>query len=258
MLAVPRPDSYRLSVWLDEHDCRVYYRRGDSAGSYRQATEVKVNDRDVSGIQFQLTDGLCSMRISGRLLDASGVPIPGASVWAQSDDGGHGSAGTDSDGEFAIAVSEPGRYRVSARIDGCSIRYRRGGVTGNWDQATWVPVADKGVSGLTMQLTEGMCERRMSGRLLNPDGSPHANQWVRACGSEGCGGATSGADGSFAFAVPARGTYRLETDFGDCRIHHGLSGPTEHRNSVRQIRVSNADVTGIEFRLPEDPSGFCN
>ena len=217
-----------------------------------------MNDRDVSGVQFQLIDGLCSTKISGRLLDANGVPILGASVWASSDDGGHGSAGTDSDGEWSIAVSEPGRYRVSARIDGCSIRYRSGGVTGNWDQATRVPVADKGVSGLTMQLTEGMCERRMSGRLLNPDGSPHANQWVRACGSEGCGGATSGADGSFAFAVPASGTYRLETGFGDCRIRHGSSGPTEHWNNAKQISVSNADVTGIEFRLPEDPAGFCN
>lgn len=257
-IAVPRPDSYRLSVWLDKHDCRVYYRRGDSAGGRNQATEVKVSDRDVTGVQFQLTDGLCSMRISGRLLDASGVPIPGASVWAQSDDGGHGSPGTDSNGEFAIAVSEPGRYRVSARIDGCSIHYRLGGVTGDWNQATWERVADKGVSGLTMQLAEGMCERRMSGRLLNPDGSPHANQWVRACGSEGCGGATSGADGSFWFAVPASGSYRLETDFGDCRIHRGTSGPTTNWRSARQVRVSNADVTGIEFRLPEDPSGFCN
>ena len=256
-ITVPDSDTYRLSVWLDEHDCRVYYRRGESPGTRQQATAVNVNDRDVTGVRFQLTDGLCSTKIAGRLLDSTGEPISDAQVWIRSDDGVSGSR-TDSDGMFSIAVLQAGGYRVGARIDGCSIFHRRGGVTGEWDQATEVRVSNDDIAGLRLQLAEGMCERRISGRLLNPDGSPHANQWVRACGSEGCGGATSGADGSFAFAVPASGTYRLETGFGDCRIRHGSSGPTEHWNSAKQITVSNADVTGIEFRLPEDPSSFCN
>ena len=257
-IAVPLPDSYRLSMWLDEHDCRVYYRHGAPAGSWNQATQVNIENRDVSGLQFQLIDGLCSLRITGWLLDANGDPIPDVSVWANSDDGAHGSAGTDSDGGFSVAISEPGRFRVGARINGCTIFHRRGGVTGIWDQATLVRVSSKDVSEITLQLAEGMCERRISGRLLNPDGSPHANQWVRASGRQGSGGAHSGADGSFAFTVPASGAYLLETDFADCRIRHGTRGPTEHWNSARQIRVSNADVTGIEFRLPEDPSTFCD
>ena len=257
-IAVPLPDSYRLSMWLDEHDCRVYYRHGAPAGSWNQATQVNIENRDVSGLQFQLIDGLCSLRITGRLLDANGDPIPDVSVWANSDDGAHGSAGTDSDGGFSVAISEPGRFRVGARINGCTIFHRRGGVTGIWDQATLVRVSSKDVSEITLQLAEGMCERRISGRLLNPDGSPHANQWVRASGRQGSAGAHSGADGSFAFTVPASGAYLLETDFADCRIRHGTRGPTEHWNSARQLRVSNADVTGIEFRLPEDPSTFCD
>ena len=257
-IAVPLPDLYRLSIWLDEHDCRVYYRRGDPAGSWNQATQVNIEDRDVSGLKFQLVDGLCSLKITGQLLDANGVPIPDVSVWANSDDGGHGSAGTDSDGGFSVAISEPGRFRVAARIDGCTVFHRRGGVTSMWDRATLVRVSSKDVSDVTLQLADGMCERRISGRLLNPDGSPHANQWVRASGRQGSGGAHSGADGSFAFAVPASGTYLLETDFAECRIRHSNRGPTEHWNSARQIRVSNADVTGIEFRLPEDPASFCD
>ena len=257
-IAVPLPDSYRLSVWLDEHDCRVYYRRDDSAGSWHQATQVSIEDRDVSGLQFQLIDGLCSLKIMGRLLDANGVPIPDVSVWADSDDGAHGSAGTDSDGGFSVAISEPGRFRVGARINGCTIYHRRGGVTSMWDRATLVQVSSKNVTDITLQLAEGMCERRISGRLLNPDGSPHANQWVRASGRQGSGGARSGADGSFAFAVPASGTYGMSTDFGDCQIRQGSRGPTTNWRSAAQIRVTNADVAGIEFRLPEDPSTFCD
>ena len=257
-IAVPLPDLYRLSIWLDEHDCRVYYRRGDPAGSWNQATQANIEDRDVSGLKFQLVDGLCSLKITGQLLDSNGVPIPDVSVWANSDDGGHGSAGTDSDGRFSVAISEPGRFRVAARIDGCTVFHRRGGVTSLWDRATLVRVSSKDVSDITLQLADGMCERRISGRLLNPDGSPHANQWVRASGRQGSGGAHSGADGSFAFAVPASGTFLLETDFAECRIRHSNRGPTEHWNSAAQIRVSNADVTGIEFRLPEDPATFCD
>lgn len=257
-MAVPTPDSYRVSVWLAEHDCRVYYRQGGSPGSWNQATEVIIKGQDVSGIRFRLSEGLCSTKISGRLLDANGAPIPDASVWANSEDGGHGYDGTGSDGEFSITVSEPGQYRVAARVDGCYIYFRRGRAPGTYRQATLVRVSNSGVSGITMQLGEGMCERRIAGRLLNADGTPHANQWVWADSREGHGGAETSVDGSFIFAVTASGTYRMGTHFGDCLIRHGNRGPTELWEGAKQIRVNKEDVTSIEFVLPEHPESFCD
>jgi hypothetical protein len=32
----------------------------------------------------------------------------------------------------------------------------------------------------------------------------------------------------------------------------------KNSNSPSQVGVSNPHVTGIEFRLPEDPATFCN
>lgn len=257
-ITVPKPDSYRVSLWLAEQDCWVYYRQGDSPGSRNQATELSIDDQDVSGIRFRLSEGLCSTKISGRLLDANGAPIPDASVWAKGEDGGHGYDGTNSDGKFSISVSEPGQYRVAARVDGCTIYFRRGRAPGTYRQATLVRVSDSSVPGITLQLDEGMCERRISGRLLNADGTPHANRWVWADGREGHGGAETGVDGSFFFAVTASGTYRMGTHFGDCLIRHGNRGPTKRWESAKQIRVDNEDVTGIEFVLPERPESFCD
>ena len=256
-VTVPVPGSYRISTWLDEEECRVYHREGDTAGLHGQATMVSVSDRDVRGIRFRLADGLCSTKITGRLLGADGEPSLRVEVWASTDDGGIGGR-IEADGTFSISVTEGDRYRVGARFDGCTVWYRRGGMTSDRNRATVVRVSDKGVSGIRFQLANGMCEHRISGKLLNADGSPHAGQWVRAAGRPGYGGAHTSADGSFSFAVPGNGSYRLELDFGDCRIELGVRGPTTNQRNLKQFRVSDADVTGIEFVLPEDPASFCD
>ena len=214
-------------------------------------------DSDVGGIRFRLAEGLCNTKITGYLLGADGEPVANGEVWASNDDGGMGGR-IEADGAFSISVTDAGRYRVGGRFDGCTVWYRRGGVTADWNRATLVRVSDKGVSGIILQLAEGMCVHRISGRLLNADGSPHAGQRVTGSGREGNGEARTGADGEFSFAVPDNGSYGLLTDFADCRIRLGNRGPTKQQNGAKQFRVNNADVTGIEFVLPEDPASFCD
>ena len=95
--------------------------------------------------------------------------------------------------------------------------------------------------------------------LLNVRTGPRcSSQWVSANGNAGSAGASTASDGSFSFAVPASGSYRLAVWIDNCSIYRGSRGPVRNWNSASQVRVSNADVTGIEFRLPEDPSTFCN
>lgn len=255
-IIVPNADVYRLNTSIE--GCSVYFRRGGAVTSRDQATRITVDDRDVTGVRFQLREGQCSTKITGQLLDADDDPLANVRVWAQPENGTSSGAQTDSDGSFSITVPEAGQYRVSTRIDGCSVYYRRSGITANWNQATQIRVSDSDVTGIRIQLTEGMCEHRISGRLLNADGSTRASMWVSASGNAGSGGASTAADGSFSFAVPGNGSYRLSVYIDGCSIYRGARAPAKNWNGASQTTVSNADVTGIEFRLPEDPATFCN
>ena len=254
-ITVPEPGQYRVSTRID--GCTLYYKRGGAVTKHQQATRITINDRNVTNVNFRLRSGQCSAKITGRLLDADGQTITDANVWAQNDDGSSW-ARTDSGGSFSITLPEHGRYRVSARVDGCTIYYRPGGTTALYRQATQIRVSDSDVSDVTLQVAQGMCEHRISGKLLNADGSPRSGQWVSAGGNAGGAGASTAADGSFSFAVPANGSCRLSVWIDGCSIIHGSRGPVKNWSSASQVRVSNADVTGIEFRLPEDPSTFCN
>lgn len=247
---------FRVNVWID--GCAAYFRQGQAPGGRQQATLFSVQDGDVTGIRFQLTEGLCSTQISGRLLDADGEPLPNVSVSAWAEDGTVTGDQTDSDGSFAITVPESGQYRVYTWIDGCNVFYRRGGPPGSQQQATQVRVSHVDVTGIILQLTDGMCDHRISGTLLNADGSPRSGQWVGANSTAGYAGASTAGDGSFSFAVPGNGSYRLSVHIDGCSIYRGSRGPTKNWNGANQTTISNADVAGIVFRLPENPASFCN
>ena len=57
-LSVPRDGSYRIGVALSD-GCSVYHRRGEPAGDWYRATDVRVSDSDISGIQVQIPSEAC-------------------------------------------------------------------------------------------------------------------------------------------------------------------------------------------------------
>ncbi|MYA02070.1 MAG: carboxypeptidase regulatory-like domain-containing protein [Chloroflexi bacterium] len=218
-----------------------------------------VNERRGQYLTVTVPDAWCTFALDGELVDADGTAIADATVFASVEQGGLGSyVETKSNGKFHMLLPEAGEYIVSTRIHGCRVYYSRGGAVASQSQATHIRVGDSGSTGITIQLAEGMCGHRISGKLLNGDGSPRAGQWVQAAGTSGNAGAYSGSDGSFSVPLPSRGTYQLLVWIDGCTIFHGSRGPVINSSSGRQISISNADVSGIEFRLPMDPSTFCN
>ena len=81
---------------------------------------------------------------------------------------------------------------------------------------------------------------------------------MSAAGSEGNGGARSGADGAFSFAVPGPGTYQLSAWIDNCFFYWRGDSSTTDRNSATAISITNAEVTGVDFRLPTNPGSRCN
>ena len=256
VITVPDVGTYWLELQRD--GCTVYYRKSGSTGIRGNASPVVVVDQDVTGLEIGVRSSGCSAKISGTLLDAGGKPIADTFAFAQTDDGEVRQVRTDSEGSFSIIIRETGTYRVGARVDGCWVYYQLAGVTAWSHEATEINVGESGISGIDIQLTEGMCELKVSGRLVSAVGTPRSSQWVSVSGSAGSGGTTTTSDGTFSIAVPASGSYRLSVWIDDCSIYRGSSGPVNDRNGASEITVSTADVTGIEFRLPEDPASFCN
>ena len=247
-VTVPRQGMYRLGIHLG--GCWIYYRRDGSTMSYEEAAVIRIADLDVSGLRFQLAKGMCSARISGRVLDPTGTPIADLEVQALPEGGAVSGGRADENGIFSISLPEPGSFRISANVDGCVIYYGRGGVTSLYQNATLVYVSDADVTGITLQVPEDMCELRISGELLRADGSPGSDQFIVGSGGGGHGVGLSDAAGSFSFAVPGRGSYLLTVWIDGCSIYRGGHGPTTDWQRAQEVVVSDADVTGIVFRLP--------
>ena len=255
-ITLPLAGLYRLRAWFS--GCPVYYKPGDATTKRDDASEIRISDSDVTGLRFQFPAGACSTKISGRVLDAEGSGIANTWVYAQPDGGSSTTDQTSADGSFSITLPQAGSYRIFARVMGCSAYYIRGGGTGSYNQATAIRVSDSDVSGIRVQLREGMCELRISGTLLDADRSPKSGVWVSASGSGGNGGALSGTGGAFSFAVTGGGSYRLAAWFDNCPIYRRGDSSTTDRNSATEISITNADVSGVDFRLPRNPGNLCN
>lgn len=251
---VPGSGSYTLSVAVD--GCRVFYAGHGVSGDEDVARALSLIDSDITRIRFVLPENPC-LTIDGHLLDSKGDGIEGVQVnaWANGD---VVEGGTDSDGRFRITLSEPGDYQVYAWTNGCLIYYRQDRTTAHWSERTLITVADDDISGIRLQLEPDMCMLRISGQLLNADGSPESAHFVRGGSAAGEGGAWPSDDGTFSFAVPAAGSYKLWVTLDDCQVYYVTGGAAGPETESSALALSGADVNGIEFRLPEDPSTFCN
>ena len=147
------PGSHHLYVNLG--GCFIYYRPGGATATRDELMPIAVSDRDVSGIRFQLTEGLCSTKIVGRLLDAGGTGIRDVLVYARDEDNSTSYARTDSNGSFSITVPGTGIHRLEVSIDSCRLYFRRGGAVTSNEQATRITIDERDVTGVRFQLNEG-------------------------------------------------------------------------------------------------------
>ena len=253
-ITMPSAGSYGLQVSLN--GCPIYYSPGGMTTNRNDASEIRISDADVTGLRFQLPAGACSTMISGRVLDAEGNGIANVSVHAQIDGGSSTGRQTGADGSFSITLPQAGSYRVFARINGCSVYYKRGGAVARQEEATQIRVSDADVIGLRFQLPAGACSTRISGVLLDAEGNPLGNASVNA--HDGTGRNANGwtdADGSFSITLPEAGSYRVSARINGCSVYYRLGVATTSRSDASEIRISDADVTGLRFQLA---AGACS
>jgi hypothetical protein len=162
--------------------------------------------------------------VAGRVTDADGAPLPGAEVALPEE---YSKTKTDGNGSFRFTGVSPGRRTFTASRKGFQTQLLNLEV-------------QPGDNRLDFQLARGV---PVSGRVTTAGGSPVAGAAVHLhsppLANEEPEQTASAADGSFAFAGVAPGTYEITA------TKPGLAeGPGE------TVTVGSAPVLGVEIRLP--------
>ena len=150
-VALAEGGEYRLDTWLD--GCLLYYGHTGATGNWHERKTIEVAEHDVSGLVFQLGSGTCTLRISGKFLNADGTPRTGIWVGA-SGDSGSGGDWPAGDGAFSFTVPSAGSYRLSATIDGCRVFYAGAGVAGDESRARSLNLTRSDIIGIEFRLPE--------------------------------------------------------------------------------------------------------
>ncbi len=254
-VTAPKAGHYLLGVlW---NDCWLYYGKRGPAALEQDATLLDLTGNDAFGVDLQFGDEYCSLRISGRIVDSRGNAMAADFVSARSGMLYSQAAVTD-DGSFSLTVPQAGDYELIVGYEGCVVFYRAESVAPSFLQADPIEVSESSVEGVMVRFSNNTCAHRVSGTLVNFDGSPLASTGVLIRDSEGKhGDGLTDGQGRFSIRVPGNGAYRLSVYVDPCTAYWRRDGSVGRLEGAHVIRVSNGDVTGIEFRLPEDPAGLC-
>lgn len=177
--------------------------------------EVEVGETATTGVRVQMAP---RPAIRGRVVDVDGVPLRQVTVRledAQNDRRamfGAKTTTTDGDGTFALVGLDPGQFTLSVR-DHRDVPFPREGQ--DLDDPGQ-PVTIDGSALDEVELRVQPPTERIEGRVLDPEGAPHADAWVRLnpTGESMLAGRTSVAvtddEGHFSFDALAKGSYGID------------------------------------------------
>ena len=196
-------------------------------------------------------------RVRGTVVGPGGAPVEGSGVWVWGGSTDSSKLGTTSaDGTFDIE-HQSGTFvlRIYTWKDETWHLlgyYGPGGFTPHEAQASSIEVDGADVSGIRIRLPP-----RIRGTVLGPDGRPAEGialwLWDESTGDNKFVGVSS--DGTFD-VLYGKGTFTLRVDTRrDGLWHHvgwygGETGFTPDEEQAAAIKVGDADVSGIEVKLP--------
>ena len=262
MFAITVRTEGRYRLGFNFGGCTIYFRSGGFTTDWQDRSTVRVEGRSVRLNPRQFLAEMCAHQIKGSITTSDGQPLTDTRVWACHEADNHctdwvGWNNTAADGSFDITVPTEGEYRLSFQLEGCSILFRRGGLTTTFSERLIVRVEGRSVRLNPRQIPTEMCAHRISGRLVDAAGAPLAEKHIFAHSPSAGVSDQTDANGRFEIRVPADGAYEFGILFrSQPRCWYGFAGRALG-SPDRPVRVSGADVTGIEFRLPDTIENLC-
>lgn len=151
LFALRDAEQVALSAWID--GCVVYYRPGGMTPHLRDRTHVTISERGITNVVLRLQPQMCTLRISGRFLNADGSPRTDTWVGA-SGSSGRGGAWPADDGSFSFLVPEAASYDLWVTVDGCAIYYAGKGAAGDKSQSRTLHLSRSDITDIEFRLPE--------------------------------------------------------------------------------------------------------
>ena len=267
-----------LSVREDEGSCRLYASEGVAVADAYRATRHLITAGVPAQLDVQVPTPMCGYVIRGELRTASGSNLPTNmrgikdnpfQLYAFEEASGPRPAiyaEVTESGDFEMAVSNPGQYRLYLR----PMYALLGDHEGTCEmESRPVRVPDEGSAHATLTVSSEFCKWRVAGRLVDDAGRPHVGQTVAVCGyypsetAPRCGASIeTDADGRFSLYVPFDGritvgvTYNTLVWVPDYTLPANRRHEQErctvwgHSEGRRELVLNGADITNIEIVYP--------
>ncbi len=250
------PDTVQR-LYIEHEGCALWLTDDGLTSASQQPTQIRdLDTRNLPKLDLKLPDGACEKELRVRVQTRYGedrrveVGIRNNDSFTWTTPRGGGS--------FAVYPPEPSEYRVLIRYGYCDLWYAPDRLVAARNEAHLIDLTSEAIS-IEMRVPHDLCLDTISGQLIIGDGAPVPRIWVTANSTAGAGGSYPDADGKFKITVPDGGDYVLSfaTDVEGCRIQYSSAGATTDWRRATPITVSDSDVTGIEFVVPDDPASLC-
>ena len=220
-------------------------------GQYRE-----LDTRKLTALEMTLPDSACENKLSVSVATLHGDNRE-VDLLLNSEDGERwfGLSTSGSDGRTVYAP-EAGRYRLRVTLDGCNLWYHQAGLVASSERGALIDLAEQPVH-IQVRVPDDLCIRKLSGRVVHEDNTPVRGVHLRAVNREVQADDVTSSDGSFTITVPDSRDYNLFFYDDGCSIDYSASGATTEWDKITWIPVGDADVTGIEFRVPQNPADLC-
>ena len=106
--------TYHLGLELER--CGISFSASGLTTNWAERSTVRVERRIVQLEPRQIPASMCALRITGRVIDAKGVPVANKNMQICAPGCGPNGPGTAADGRFAIRVAKDGRYHFGIKL----------------------------------------------------------------------------------------------------------------------------------------------
>ena len=241
--------------------CSAWYTSTGLNSDRGMAATITVDNGDSKEVSIQVPSWMCRWQIRGRVAQADGRPLADTYISAclevDGDCVSRLGGDTDDNGSFAITVPAEGKYRLSFKLEGCTVYFASDGLTANWQERLAVRVEGRDASLRPRQIPAGMCAHRISGRFVDSGGVPLSETWINVRWPGGAGGAQTDPDGRFEIPVPSDGGYYFSVQLRQQPECWAFLDGQDFGSPNNPVRVSGADVTDITLRLPGTIEDLC-